>query len=68
MWGELPKYQYRLHLDQMKKAKEDLQRKKEMVRSTLDSQLKEQQERKVKDIATAKEMDRLILARARSLS
>lgn len=64
MWGELPKYQYRLHQNQMKKAKEDLQRKKEMVRNTLDSQLKEQQERKVKDIADAKEMDRLILARA----
>ena len=54
MWGELPKYQYRLHQNQMKKAKEDLQRKKEMVRNTLDSQLKEQQERKVKDIADAK--------------
>ena len=48
----------------MKKAKDDLKRKKQLVKTTLDSQLKEQQEKKVKDIAEAKEMDRLILARA----
>lgn len=42
MWGELPKYQYKLHQNQMKKAKEDLKKKKEMVRNTLDTQLKEQ--------------------------
>ena len=58
MWGELPKYQYKLHLDQMKKAKEEVKRKKILIKNTLDTQLKEQQDKKEQDKAHAKEIDR----------
>lgn len=64
MWGELPRYQYKLHQEQIKKAKEEVKRKKQLVRTTLDSQLREQQEKKSKDLADAKEFDQRLLARA----
>ena len=66
MWGELPKYQYKLHLDQLKKAKEDIKRKKQLIKTTLDTQLKEQQEKRQRDLAAAKEIDRQMLVRAQN--
>lgn len=66
MWGELPKYQYKLHLDQLKKAKEDVKRKKQLVKSTLDGQLKEQQDKKLRDRAEAKEVEKGIIAKAKN--
>ena len=64
MWGELPKYQYKLHLDQLKKAKEDVKRKKILIKNTLDNQLKEQHDKKEQERAQAKEIDRQMLLKA----
>ena len=36
VWGELPKYQALMHAEQMKKEKQDLKNKRNMVRETLD--------------------------------
>ena len=36
VWGELPKYQYAMHLEQIKKDKEAVTKKRHMVRATLD--------------------------------
>ena len=65
-WGELPKYQYKLHLDQVKKAKEELKRKKQLIKTTLDSQLKEQQDKKQRDLLVVKEIDRQMLIKAQN--
>lgn len=66
MWGELPKYQAKLHLDQVKKAKEELKRKKQLIKTTLDSQLKEQLDQKQRDLEAAKAIDRQMLIRAQN--
>ena len=62
----MPKYQYKLHLDQVKKAKEELKRKKQLIKTTLDSQLKEQQDKKQRDLLVVKEIDRQMLIKAQN--
>jgi ABC-type metal ion transport system substrate-binding protein len=39
MWGELPRWQYFQHQQQLKKEKEDHKLKIERVRKTLDQQI-----------------------------
>ena len=57
MWGELPKYQQILHQEQMRKEKEERERKKNLVRNTLEQQLMEQRNKKKQDRERNKQMD-----------
>mmetsp|Transcript_4448 Transcript_4448/g.6581 ORF Transcript_4448/g.6581 Transcript_4448/m.6581 type:complete len:80 (+) Transcript_4448:1227-1466(+) len=36
MWGELPKFQHMKYMEQLKKEKDDREKKKSLVRQTLD--------------------------------
>lgn len=41
-WAELPKYQAMKHLEQLNRDKEEAEKKKSMIKSTLDKQIMEQ--------------------------
>jgi predicted aconitase len=66
VWGELPKYQALMHAEQMKKEKQDLKNKRNMVRETLDKQMKDQAESRRRAQERAKEVDAMILGKAQA--
>ena len=65
MWGEIPKLQAYQNAQILKKEKEDRQQKRDLVRNTLDQQVKVQKQVKQQRLKQLKQMDQEILSKAK---
>lgn len=64
-WAEINKYNYHLWVQDNERRKQDIKSKKELVKSTLDKQLKEQTRQRQQINDYNKKMDRILLDNAK---